>query len=411
MHKKNLFWKIAAKDADCVVNVNVLTYCWIIQLMDKTFNTIIVGAGPGGLSAGRYLKDAIILDQKKEIGLPVQCAEGLSKRFLDKMNISPDPEWISATIDTTQIVLPNGKEVNLYSPGQSYVIDRKGFERFLARMSQAEICLGQRVIDIEKQGEFWEVKTKQGRAFRSRYLIGADGPFSIVREKVFGQKIRVLPVVEYLVELTNEIDTSKLLIYFDRGWLGTGYAWIFPKSKNRANIGLGSVEKKDSLNELLRNFLENRVREKFGPYRILENRSSVGPWVKELMKVARDNALLVGDAAGLVDTISGGGIGNAMLSGRLAAEAILKSDLSSYQDQIQSLFPNDLFKAQKILYSFDNQTLNELGQVLERKNGDIFYLKSPRALLAFLFKPHLRKNILGFLELFLIYTKWKGLNA
>jgi len=379
--------------------------------MEKTFNTIIVGAGPGGLSAGRYLKDAIILDQKKEIGLPVQCAEGLSKRFLDKMNISPDPEWISATIDTTQIVLPNGKEVNLYSPGQSYVIDRKGFERFLARMSQAEICLGQRVVDIEKQGEFWEVKTKQGRVFRSRYLIGADGPFSIVREKVFGQKIRVLPVVEYLVELTNEIDTSKLLIYFDRDWLGTGYAWIFPKSKNMANIGLGSVEKKDSLNELLRNFLENRVREKFGPYRILENRSSVGPWVKELMKVARDNALLVGDAAGLVDTISGGGIGNAMLSGRLAAEAILKSDLSSYQDQIQSLFPNDLFKAQKILYSFDNQTLNELGQVLEKKNGDIFYLKSPRALLAFLFKPHLRKNILGFLKLFLIYTKWKAKNA
>ena len=190
--------------------------------MEKVFNTIIVGAGPGGLSAGRYLKDALILDQKKEIGLPVQCAEGLSKRFLDEMDISPEPEWISATIDTTQIVLPNGKEINLYFPGQSYVIDRKGFEKFLARMSQAEICLGQRVVDIEKRGSLWEVKTRQGKIFRSRYLIGADGPFSIVREKVFGQKIRVLPVVEYLVELTNSLDTSKLLIYLDKDWLGTG---------------------------------------------------------------------------------------------------------------------------------------------------------------------------------------------
>jgi len=381
------------------------------NFMEKVFNTIIVGAGPGGLSAGRYLKDALILDQKKEIGLPVQCAEGLSKRFLDEMNISPDPEWISAAIDTTQIVLPNGKEINLYFPGQNYVIDRRRFEKFLARTSQAEICLGQRVIDIEKRGGLWEVKTKQGKMFKSRYLIGADGPFSIVREKVFGQKIRVLPVVEYLVELTNSLDTSKLLIYLDKDWLGTGYAWIFPKSKNRANIGLGSVEKKDNLNELLRDFLENKVKKKFGPYRLLENRSSVGPWLEGPIKIAKDSVFLVGDAAGLVDTISGGGIGNAMLSGHLAAEAILKSDPSSYQKQVQSFFSEDLFQAQKILYSFDNQTLNELGQVLEKKNGDIFYLKSPGAFLAFLSKPHLRKNIFGFLKLFLIYAKWKSKNT
>ena len=48
--------------------------------MERIFETIIVGAGPGGLTAGRYLKDCLILEQKEEIGKPVQCAEGLSKR-------------------------------------------------------------------------------------------------------------------------------------------------------------------------------------------------------------------------------------------------------------------------------------------------------------------------------------------
>ena len=377
--------------------------------MTKIFNTIIVGAGPGGLSAGRYLEDALILDQKKEIGRPVQCAEGLSKRFLDEMEISPDPEWISANIDTTQIILPNGKEINLYFPGQSYVIDRVGFEKSLAKMCRAEIRLQERVIDIKNQEGLWQVETKSGKTFRSRYLIGADGPFSVVRSKVFNQKIRVLPVIEYLVKIENEIDTSKLLLYMDKDWLGSGYAWIFPKSKNEANIGLGSVEK-NNLNELLMDFLENKVKKEFGNYQILENRSSVGPWIKEPIRMVKDKALLVGDAAGLVDTISGGGIGNAMLSGRLAAEAILESDLPPYQKKIEALFPKDLFLAQKIFYSFDNQTLNELGQVLEKKNGDIFYLKSPGAFLDFLFKPHLRKNILSFLKLLLIYKKWKSKN-
>ena len=68
--------------------------------MEKIFQTIIIGAGPGGLTAGRYLKDALILEQKAEIGRPVQCAEGLVRKFLEREGIKPDASWISAVIDT-----------------------------------------------------------------------------------------------------------------------------------------------------------------------------------------------------------------------------------------------------------------------------------------------------------------------
>jgi len=47
--------------------------------MSNVFKTIIIGAGPAGLTAGTYLKDALILEKEKEIGIPVQCTEGISQ--------------------------------------------------------------------------------------------------------------------------------------------------------------------------------------------------------------------------------------------------------------------------------------------------------------------------------------------
>jgi len=130
--------------------------------MEKTFETIIVGAGPGGLMAGRYLKEALILEQKAEIGKPVQCGEGLSKRFLDRYGIKPDPNWISTLIDNTKIVLPNKKTINFFAKGELFIIDRTNFEKFLASQSRAKIQLKKRVIDIEREEGFWRIKTQTG---------------------------------------------------------------------------------------------------------------------------------------------------------------------------------------------------------------------------------------------------------
>ena len=125
--------------------------------------------------------------------------------------------------------------------------------------------------------------------------------------------------------------------------------------------------------------------------------------------MVKDNAFLVGDAAGLVNPISGGGIGNAMISGEFAAKSILSGDVNSYETEIKSLpyFHKDLFLARKILYSFDNQILNEIGEILERVGGNILKFKNPEVISAFLTKPNLRKNIPKFLKLYSIYKKYK----
>jgi len=373
--------------------------------MEKIFETIIIGAGPAGLNAGRYLKNALILEQKEEIGRPIQCAEGLVKKALDREGISPDPAWISAVIDTAQFILPNGKIISLFSKRQGYILDRMGFEKFLAKQSQAEIQLQKRVIDVKRENNLWEVKTNKNETFKSKYLIGADGPFSIVRKKVFKEKVEMLSCIEYLVRLEKEVDTSIMKMYFDNKRFLNGYAWIFPKSKKMANIGLGGTE---NIQEEFKDFMENTVKKDFGNFELLENKSGVVPWGAAKIKLYKDNAFLVGDAGGMPDPIFGGGIGNAMISGRVAAESILSGNPQVYELKIKSMpiFSQDLLSAQKILYSFDNRVLNEIGEILEKMGGNAFYLKTFPALFVSFSKPNLRKNIFKILKLLLIYYQY-----
>jgi len=364
--------------------------------------TIIIGAGPAGLTAGRYLEDALILDQKREIGRPVQCAEGLSKENLEKQGIEPDPSWISAVISTTQVIVPSGKVINISGKEMGYILDRPVFEKFLAKKCKAEIKLQTKVVDIKRENNIWEVKTANGKIFKGEYLIGADGPLSIVRRKIFDEKVELLPTIEYLVELEKEINTEIMWMYLDNERFPHGYAWIFPKSRKTANIGLGG---KGSLDERFKDLMEKIVKKEFGNYKILENRSGTVPWGGAKIKLFKDNAFLVGDAGALADPISGGGIGNAMISGKTAALSILSNQASHYESRMKSMpiLSPDLILAQKILCSLPNSVFNQLADVVEKK--DIFYLNTIPGFLKLLSKPQLRKNILKLLRLLFIFKK------
>jgi len=370
--------------------------------MSDIFKTIIIGAGPGGLNAGRYLEEALILDQKKEIGEPVQCGEGISKESLERQRIKPDPSWISAVIDTTQFISPSGKKVEIEGKESGFIIDRVLFEKFLASQSKAGVLLEKRVVDVSLKNGIWEVKTEKGEVFKSKYLIGADGSFSIVRNKVFNEKLELLPTLEYLVELEKEIPTSIMRLYFDREKFPSGYAWIFPKSKKTANAGLGGEK---NLKEGFKYLMEDIVKKEFGNYKLLKNKSGVISWGGAKIKLFKNNAFLVGDAGGLVDPIFGGGMNNAMISGKIAAECINSGKANLYEKKIKSLpfFSKDLLLAQEILYSLPNPVLDELTEI-EIKS--ILSTTSVFSILSqFLSKLALRKNFLKVLKLFLILKK------
>jgi len=369
---------------------------------NNTFETIVIGAGPAGLTAGKYLKNSLILDKKKEIGYPVQCAEAISQESLLKQGIKPDPAWISTTINIIEIVAPSGKKVSLKGKELGYILNRPLFEKYLAQQCQTEIKLEHKVVDFKKQGDTWEVYTDQGNVFRSKYIIGADGPLSVTRAKLFQEKIEILPTLEYLVELEKEVNPSIIRMYFDKEKFPEGYVWIFPKDKNKANIGLGG---KRELDKRFQYFMDKIVKPEFGNYQLLENRSGTITWGGARIKLFNDNVFLVGDAGALIDPILGGGMNNAMVSGQIAAECINNNSPHAFEKRIKELpyFSPELITAQEILYSLPNSVLNEIIEVMEDK--EISQLKNISSLKSFFSKPNLRSRAFSLLRLFSILYK------
>ncbi len=372
--------------------------------MNRIYQTIIIGAGPAGLIAGRHLKDSLILDQKQEIGKPVQCGEGISRDALKIHNIEPDSSWISCDIHRVERIMPNGKRIGkFHKEAIGYILDRTAFEKFLASTVKAEIKLKSKVVDLNKENNIWCVKTQNGEIFKSKYIIGADGPNSIVREKVFKERIKILPAVEYLLELEKEIKVDTLEIYLNNEKYPQGYAWIFPKSRNTANIGIGG---QGDLLEKFREFLEEEVRIKYQNYKILENRSGVVPFAKP-STIIKDGVLLVGDAAGFTNSVFKAGISRAMWSARICSQLILDNDISSHKHKTRVILftGSKLDRAGSILYAFSNESLNELGGFLENKNAS--YYKNILVIMKMLFSHSLRKDILKMFEFISIWKKYK----
>jgi digeranylgeranylglycerophospholipid reductase len=366
------------------------------------FKAIIIGAGPAGLIAGKYLDNSLILDKKKEIGKPVQCGEGLSRGALLMQGITPDPSWISTIVKRIEVIAPSGKKINLQDAEAGYVLDRVAFENFLAKQCKAEIKLESKVVDLKREKDCWAVYTEKGDVYRSQYIIGADGPLSMVRVKLFGGKIGVLPTYEYLVELEKELPTSVMRLYFDQEKYPNGYAWVFPKSSHTANIGLGGYKELDKRFKYL---MDTVVAPEFGNYKLLINKSGTITYGGMRIKLFNDNVFLVGDAGALIDPILGGGINNAMVSARLAAEAILNNSTHLLEKKLKSMsyFSEDLMYAQKVLYSLPNSVLNEIVDVLE--NESLLYFKTLPGLIKFFSKPKLRSRAWQLFRLFSILQR------
>ena len=371
--------------------------------MSRFYKTIIIGAGPAGLIAGKHLCDALILDKKKEIGKPVQCGEGISKNALAMQGIKPDDDWICCKVHKVERIMPNGKIIGrFHKDSMGYVIDRVKFEKYLTRDIKAEIKLNVKVIDLKLRGDLWEVITENGEVFKAKCIIGADGPSSVIRRKIFPEnqnKMEFIPAIEYLIETEKELDVNILKIYLNNEKYNHGYAWIFPKLKNIANIGACG---RGNFSKEFKRFLEEVVKKNYGDYNILENRSGNIPIANvSQCKVYRNKVFLIGDATGLADPVFKGGMSQAMMSGKTAAECILKNDYDSYEAKIKAMpFANvKLIEARDILYGLDNDIINEFGKIFKENSS---FLKKIFIIAA---KPNLRKNFFKIFRFFLVWKK------
>jgi digeranylgeranylglycerophospholipid reductase len=296
------------------------------DLASEKWDVIIVGGGPAGSSAARAACErglrALVLDKRSVVGEPYQCGEYMPtndevKQLMPRVEgvdtLFDIPRWIKKREwDITRCISPKGRHYDL--PFAGYSTSRARFDQFLALRAMkagAVFAMEERVVDA---GDGW-VKTYGGARLEAPVVVGADGPRSIVRQKMgFADPEVICPCMFWDVKGDFE---GVVDLYFGTVAPG-GYAWMIPKDDG-ANIGLG-VQPQMAGHVNLRPLLEKFAKK----YDVQEVCTVGGGWVPAsgpIPRTVKGRNLLAGDAAGMVMASNGGGVCVAMISGELAGQA------------------------------------------------------------------------------------------
>lgn len=337
--------------------------------MKSTYDVIVVGAGPAGSIAARTAArnglEVLMIEKRQEIGDPVRCAEGTGKEGLAKF-IEPDPKWICADILGARLYAPDGTFVELSekSAGKDvgYVLERKIFDRALAKdaaKSGAEVQVKTQATGlIMENGQVAGIKGKhRGDDFeaRAKVIVAADGVESKVGRWAGINTALKLKDIETCAEfLMTDIDinSTRCDFYLGNERAPGGYVWIFPKGKREANVGLGMLGSRFTGKHPI-DYLHEFVDWKFPEGKIIETIVGAVPASGMLKQLSTGGLVLAGDAGHVSDPITGGGIYNAMASGKIAGDVISGA-----------IKANDV--SAKALLKYDREVRNELGKMLDR---------------------------------------------
>jgi digeranylgeranylglycerophospholipid reductase len=289
------------------------------------YDAVVVGAGPSGGMAARQLASAgfrtVVLEKKRVVGEPVQCAEGVSEFGLASNGLRPREEWVAHRVSGAKCVVPNGKWFYITRlPG--YAIDRASFDRWLVNGAVddgAQLRTSTKVTGISRHDDVWRVEAN-GETIDTRIVIGADGPASFVaRQAGLVRSLERIGAYEYRFRREDVplLDPEFFLLYIGEAYDG-GYAWIFPKGDS-VNVGAGGhIDAHAATVAFCRKFaidVERRTQTIAGSI----------PSRYDLTALAAPGLAIAGDAAGITNPLNGAGIHPGIFSGRIAGEIAVKA--------------------------------------------------------------------------------------
>ena len=317
--------------------------------MKSRYDLLVVGGGPGGAIAAKTAAerglDVCLIEKRPAIGAPVRCAEGIGEELLRQF-IEPDPRWIAAEIKGARIIAPDGTVMDL-NPSLAgnevgYVLDRKIFDRELvwqAAEAGAEVHVKTRATSpIMEAGRVCGAVVESlgdRTAVSAPVVIAADGiesKFSRWCGLDTTVPLRELETCAQYLMTDIDIDPHTTEFYLGNELAPEGYVWIFPKGKRTANIGIGISGRKSGEGHRAKDYLDRFVARAFPEGKAIELVVGGVSVCRPPACTVSDGLMVVGDAARLSDPITGGGIYNAMFSGKIAAEVaadcIRKGDCS-----------------------------------------------------------------------------------
>ena len=387
----------------------------------KEVRVAIVGGGPSGLQAAIALSrlgvKPTVYEEHSNVGQPIQCGEGLSIHAFNDFSIPMEKSEIWTKVHKQcKLVFPENGVI--YGDIHAYMIQRDKFDQYLANRAKnlgSTIITSTKVNSIQQktEGVILHTEGEKPDKIQCELAIIAEGAKAkLTRNLDFKPPDPLIFAFEYKVEGEWGED---LEFYFDAEKYPYGYIWIFPR-KNETNIGIvtTSSERKRRLDDFLK--------QKSITGKILEKVGGPIPMKGPIPRIHRDNVMIVGDAAGMVNPIFYGGIRIGMTSGEIAgkvAAAFLKNQgedraysLSNYQIEISKFKFMDRINlsCHDFFYSRSNKFLSKLGKILNNKNiNSIEGKEKIKVLVNLIMNPALLKYPRGLFKIykgFIIARDW-----
>jgi geranylgeranyl reductase family protein len=337
----------------------------------------VVGGGPAGSTCSYELAkngvDVVLFDHSHPREKP--CGGAISGRIFEEFKIPENV--IERHVDWLVLENQYGMKTKIFRKNMGIVVMREKFDYLLFKQAKKLAkTVEEMVIGVKKDGNFWQIKTNT-KKFKTRILIGADGCSSLVRKTVFKpiDKNLLGYCVGYHLPHKREYIEKKFLnaleLYFlGKPYLNIGYVWIFPKS-DFVTVGIGAKLGTKNLKESLDEFIELHPAAKRlsnVSFRNIKIHSHIVPAISDAnffnLPTTGKNWILIGDAAGHVNPITGEGIYYAMTGGKLASKSYLEGNINLFEKFWRKKYGSDLYygaRLQKLFYysNFTNKLIKE----------------------------------------------------
>ena len=333
----------------------------------------VVGGGPAGsVCASELAKngvDVVLFDHSHPREKP--CGGAISGIHFRELKI---PDYIvERKINWIIIEDQHGHRVKLYEKKGGIVLMREKLDYYLFQKSKHDGAkqIKERVINFEKKKDKWILKTNKKNIYKSNFLVGADGCPSLIRKKILGDipKEHLAHCVGYHIphkksHIEKKFGNAIELYFLGKPYVDVGYIWIFPKM-DFVTIGLGTKLGSLQIQKSLKKFIIEHPRAKRLIFpKEVELHSHLLPFISSpnfyKTPVTGKNWVLIGDAAGHVNPITGEGICYAMKGGKLAAKAYLNENISLFEKYWRKEYGGDLYYGSRFRNLFYNPRLIDI---------------------------------------------------
>jgi digeranylgeranylglycerophospholipid reductase len=342
---------------------------------------LVIGAGPGGSVAAREVAErghsTLLIEKRAEIGIPVRCGEGIAGSVLKMLGLSPDPAFVAAKVEGARIFSPGGSSVTLGKEimrrEEGYILRRDIFDRELARMAVragSDVMVMCEALGFKREGGKAIVPCRRlGERFdvRASVVVGADG-FEAQVGRWGGLDTNLSlrdfdSCIQYQM-VRKGADERYCDFYLGGKVAPGGYVWCFPKGGGLFNVGIGingsMMDGMAAPKRYLDSFISRN--EDFKSGKVLEVNAGGVSVGLPLERTVADNLVLVGDAARMIDPLTGGGIYTAcysalrageVVSDAIAAGSCSEADLFPYEkawrDHLEPALVRDYLAKEKFL--------------------------------------------------------------